>query len=339
MPTTQLTPNTTANDTTVGSFAWNRTNSDLVADDGTESSVQLASSNISHYLFCTNFGFAIPVDATIAGLEVAVLRRVDNVGFTYPDITDYSIRLIRLGAIITGDDKAGVAVWGTAESWAYYGTGSDLWSATLTPAIVNDTTFGIAVSLDATGGITSAIAYIDQLIITITYNAYIADGTIIQFQQSKRFEIDSDTEEASSASYTTTYIPIPYVSWDNAGVLAFGRDAYQYDDDELESSAFITKISASAPAATVTGQTFVFAPVVNGWDDDDRGWHQSYVTAIGLVIADGPICGCTGSVVKGVSGFGSVVKREADGTQAARVYSATKGPSGSGSVVKGDCIC
>jgi len=169
MPTTQTGPNTTADDATVGSFAWNRTNSDLVADDGTESSVQLASSNISHYLFCTNFGFAVPTGATIVGLEVQILRRVDNVGVTYPDITDYSIRLIRVGALITGDDKADVAVWGTAESWAYYGDDSDLWGATLTPAIVNDTTFGVAVSLDATGGITSAIAYIDQLIITITY--------------------------------------------------------------------------------------------------------------------------------------------------------------------------
>ena len=95
----------------------------------------------------TNFGFAIPTTATILGAAV-----------TFGNV---------LQSASAGSNIAQVALWqsgsllGTAKSPATpmtttptlhtYGGSADLWSAALTPAIVNDPTFGFAVSVDLLG--------------------------------------------------------------------------------------------------------------------------------------------------------------------------------------------
>lgn len=153
---------TFADDATVGSVAWS--DPELAATSDTN--VATATSGglfTTHYLLATNFGFSIPAGATIDGIVVGVERKE---GSTFEDITDSSIRLYK-GSFV-GDNKATGTEWPTALTYADYGGAADTWSAGLTAADVNASTFGVGISAVcsvAFGGTAS----IDHIRITVYY--------------------------------------------------------------------------------------------------------------------------------------------------------------------------
>lgn len=61
----------------------------------------------------------------------------------YRGISDYSVKLLKGGAV-SGDNKSTGTALPSTEATIDYGTTSDLWGVALTPADVNDSTFGVS---------------------------------------------------------------------------------------------------------------------------------------------------------------------------------------------------
>jgi hypothetical protein len=102
-------------------------------------------SPLSAFLFITDglAGFSIPSSATILGVVVSLDTYLQ--GPSSP-ATIASIALWQTGAQLGTAKTPGTALTTSPTSYPF-GSSADLWGASLTPAIVNDPTFGFAVSI------------------------------------------------------------------------------------------------------------------------------------------------------------------------------------------------
>jgi len=100
-------PGTMADDAAVGTTAW--VNPGNVASSNNTYAIANPSYDEdyvpTHYLKCTNFGFAIPSGATIDGIQVVVERRDDFFG-----TRDKVVSLVKGGAV-SGDNKKSALTW------------------------------------------------------------------------------------------------------------------------------------------------------------------------------------------------------------------------------------
>lgn len=133
-----------------GSTAWTSPEN-VVSDNGTDTTAAVP----TDYLVCSGFGFAVPGSATILGVTVKV-----EAGETGSGNSSYIPQLISSATpTLIGAAKSAVTVANTTKVISTNGGIADLWSATLTPAIVNDAGFGVAIwSTDTTN--TLAIDYV-----------------------------------------------------------------------------------------------------------------------------------------------------------------------------------
>lgn len=155
-------PGTMADDATVGTVAWSnpdnaKTSNDVYAVAG-------SSGTVSHYLKATNFGFSIPVGATINGILAEVERKASG-----PDSTsqDNQVKIVKSDGTIGTTDKADtVTNWPTTDAYKSYGSSSDLWGETWTPSDINDVDFGVVLSAKIQG---ASVRNIDHIRITVSY--------------------------------------------------------------------------------------------------------------------------------------------------------------------------
>ncbi len=122
--------------------------------------------NVSEYLEATGFGFSISGTATIDGITVEIEKG------SLLSVTDEIVTLISSGSNI-GTNHALASTWPTSFTYVSYGGCSDLWGATLTPAIVNSPTFGIRLAYTKTI-CPACVSYnpdVDHIRITICYSA------------------------------------------------------------------------------------------------------------------------------------------------------------------------
>lgn len=149
----------------IGSVAWINpenitTNNSLYA-----TAALTNAASISNYLYARDYGFNIPGNAIITGIQVIVNRSSSHSN----SIQDNVVKLIVNGNI-AGINKARIGSWPTSMTSVTYGSSSDMWSltsATLTPAVVNASNFGVALACEktASGSKDARINYI-QVIIT-----------------------------------------------------------------------------------------------------------------------------------------------------------------------------
>ena len=93
----------------------------------------------SETLLASSFGFTIPSDETIVGIEVTFNKRADAAN----QVLDGVVQLT-----LGGDNKADGSYWPfPGNTDLVYGGASDLWSLTPTPADVNDSGFGVNLSI------------------------------------------------------------------------------------------------------------------------------------------------------------------------------------------------
>ena len=153
-----------------GSWHWNNPTFALV-DSTTVASVTLGGTGDGTYwLHITNFGFAIPSDATINGITVK-FRRKSN---TANDIVTDSIRLFNsagAGTLLGAAKPPTYALWPTTAAVETFGGAADLWSWTPVIATINSSTFGVQIAAidDASGS--GDIPAIEVVWINITYTA------------------------------------------------------------------------------------------------------------------------------------------------------------------------
>lgn len=134
---------TGANNADAGTVAWTNPGNITADDAAYASALNVVDGGTTQYLHATNFGFAIPTGAQIAGVQFRVERYfVQDVSlFT---TRDHSITLI-VGGVRTGTAKTIAGAWPeTTPAVQTAGADNDLWGCALTPAIVNSSDFGVA---------------------------------------------------------------------------------------------------------------------------------------------------------------------------------------------------
>jgi hypothetical protein len=165
-------PASGANNTTVGTVAWTTPGNVSASDNVNATASSLANNTITNYLVATGFNFAVPGGATISGITVTIERRDGGKSSTV-SIRDNSVKLVKAG-VIAGTDKADTATdWPAADGTKTYGSATDLWGSTWTPADISASNFGVAISAKSirSSGTKTDDALIDNIKITVNYAA------------------------------------------------------------------------------------------------------------------------------------------------------------------------
>ena len=140
--------------------------------------------NVSNQLYFYDLDLNIPAGATITGIEVTHKHGGCNAG----SYTIDSLYLGYNGNIISGAKRDSASAFTTNIS----GNSSDLWSASLTPAIVNDNSFGIILQSHTTGTCTFSQA---DMQVNVFYCTTVASiNSITKQSQIKIFPNPTDTE-------------------------------------------------------------------------------------------------------------------------------------------------
>ena len=130
---------TGANDASIGAVAWTNTGN-VTADDNAYAH-NTASNAITNYLKGTNLGLSVPGGAEILGIEIrfGAFRTTNTVTVT-------NVRIVKSDGTIGTTNLADSVALGTTETVYTYGSNSELWGESWTPADVNDIDFGFVVS-------------------------------------------------------------------------------------------------------------------------------------------------------------------------------------------------
>lgn len=166
-------PTASADDASVGTVAWSSTSSALQLDSVRATAVAVpAATGVTHYLVLTGFGLSVPADATLLGVRVEVMAS----GAAASSIRFNAVRLVK-GGVISGDDKAAENAGNLASTDAMFGFGTAgvLWGLTLTPADVNGSTFGVAISMKNIHATVATDARVDFAKVVVAYTPVATD--------------------------------------------------------------------------------------------------------------------------------------------------------------------
>lgn len=151
---------TGADDAAIGNTAWTNPGN-ITADDASYATVAVSNVAVAHYAKGTNCGFSIPANATITGVVVDVKIKSGTTGAQFN-----SVKLCKAGTI-TGTSQSGGESIPTTEGVQSYGSSSNLWGTTLTPSDVNNSGFGVGVSV--IGNASGQTVSLNDIAITIHY--------------------------------------------------------------------------------------------------------------------------------------------------------------------------
>ena len=155
---------TGTNVTGIGSSVWTSL-ANITSPIGSPYVTQTVPSNgTTNYLQGTNYGFAVPISATINGITVVIRRQATGSN----SISDNSVKLVKAGVVV-GTSLSTGAQWSQGSfSNATYGSVSTLWGTTWTAAEINASNFGVALSATSGSG-TPRQLDVDYMQITVTY--------------------------------------------------------------------------------------------------------------------------------------------------------------------------
>lgn len=180
---------TFATDNSIGVYNFSSPSNAQTSNNSRASAASLISllSGDTYYLKATGFNFSIPSYASICGVSVEVECRGTGLILTAA-IRDNSVRLIK-GGTITGSNRASGGDWSSSDTYRSYGGGNDLWGTTLTPADVNSSNFGIAISASIIALVAALPdAEIDHIRMRIDYNP-VLPVTLEYFNATKKGNI------------------------------------------------------------------------------------------------------------------------------------------------------
>lgn len=161
---------TGADDAAVGSVAWTNPGN-ITADDASYATAATTNVATSHWLKATNFGFTLPTDAIINGIQVT---------YKYKDSTGAgqvnSCKIVKGGTIVGSSLSGGESI-PVSENTQSYGGSSNLWGQTWTAADINASNFGFVLqTISNAGGSTQSV---NRVTATITYTP-VAGGSSTQ---------------------------------------------------------------------------------------------------------------------------------------------------------------
>ncbi len=161
-------PSSGADDAGVGTVVWSSPSA-VTATDGTVATADIGKNAVSHYLYGSGYGFALPSNAQIDGVQVTVTGYSSD-GSSRAELHDSSVRL-SVGGVASGTNHATDQLIGTSSASYVYGGSADNWGLTLTGADVNAAGFGVLVSWInvSTGPGGTETGSIDSITVTLTY--------------------------------------------------------------------------------------------------------------------------------------------------------------------------
>lgn len=162
-------PGTMADNDTVGTVVWNNPNNAKVSDNVYATTNLVSIEEQTHYLKATNFGFSIPAGATINGILVEIEKKA-NRNSVYGYVLDNEVLIVKSDDTIGTTNKYSEGNWPLSDTYTSHGASDDLWDETWTQSDINNTNFGVVVSLyigDFLYG--DVVASIDHIRITVYY--------------------------------------------------------------------------------------------------------------------------------------------------------------------------
>lgn len=162
---------TGASDATVGAIAWaNPTR--ITAEDASSADALLGGGQLSQYIVGSNYGFSIPVGATMVGVQVDAKMQSQG-GGSPAAAAESTIKLGTAAGTFVGNNKSTSAFLPPAAlTYVTYGGPTDMWgltTATLTVALINSANFRCGISITNTNGLASVDPLIDAMRMTVFY--------------------------------------------------------------------------------------------------------------------------------------------------------------------------
>ncbi len=211
----------------------------------------------------TNFGFAIPVNNIIDGIEVE--REASGAGNS-PGTRQYRMGLTKDGTALSGTRKTGQALPKTTDDVVTVGTTSDLWGTTWTAAEINAASFGVLISDNDTSA--NGLNF-DRIRVTVTHHApvtTIGDGTSpankTVLPSSTKQAVDAFTLSSESGTDTLTALTFTFSGTTSGDVAASGVKIYKDVNADTEWDAEDTLITNGT--ASFSGNTASFSSLSEG---------------------------------------------------------------------------
>jgi hypothetical protein len=205
-------PGTAVSDSSEGGTVWTNPG-DADGTDGTNATVGTFNVD-TELLKATNFGFSIPTGASIDGIELTVYKNFLGIA-----TDDKTVKLVKGGSLV-GDNKQTDTNWPTSlNDPVLYGGSTDLWGTTWAESEVNASTFGVAMSANASCiGLCfpASTVQVEQIYLTVYYTEAPSGGGAAR-QARKRIQqmrsaqqVSFDTEEPTLEAvgiFTPTEVP------------------------------------------------------------------------------------------------------------------------------------
>ena len=152
-----------------GGTAWTNITNTAASDDA-YASVTLAAGATSQRLELTNFGFAIASTSNILGITLEIECN--------SPVSANAVRVFRLqlmyGGTVVGTEKELVVSPVASDSTLAFGSSTDLWGFGPSPAIVNTSTFGIAITANEDAGLGGYTLNGDIVRLTVHYGSTVS---------------------------------------------------------------------------------------------------------------------------------------------------------------------
>lgn len=161
------------NDNAAGTIAWTDPDNVVSSNDTRATAALTVVDPETQYLTTRAYGFSIPANSTIDGIEVLIERSSAS---AMHNVTDKDVQLIK-GGVIGGTDLANeIDFWNvTTDTTVTYGSPTQLWGQTWTVADINAADFGATIRAQLANGTTPS-ARVDSIAITVHYSPAAADG-------------------------------------------------------------------------------------------------------------------------------------------------------------------
>jgi len=156
--------------------------SNITANDGAVAHSSLVvfilGSGTSKTLVLQNLGFSIPAAATICGITVEIKHYASGL-LPLATVADHSVQVIK--GVTYSSDLSSHSDWGGAPVFDSYGGTSNTWGLSWTPADINASTFGVAVSVDFSSFVSVTLnANIDYIQVTVNYDMTVLASSPLQ---------------------------------------------------------------------------------------------------------------------------------------------------------------
>jgi hypothetical protein len=292
-----------------GSVAWSNPSNAQTNDANRATAAGITSGNVSEYLWCTDISAGIPDGATIDGVTVRVTKQASN-----SRGLDLSAQLIIDGAA-DGNDKALSPAWSNgSDAVSTYGGAADLWGLSLTPAMVNGSAFGFAISGRGNHAIQTTELRIAYVSIQIYYTEAAPTNYTLDPDEGDIALSESDADLLAgrlilceSGSYTVTGANVGLtvgasgmMSADDAG-MAFDSSGHVWGDAPgaylIEAAAGAYAISGASAALVRTSIQPARTPDSSGMAFDNAGmiWDMGETFAAYVLDPDAGAYAITGA--------------------------------------------